>query len=302
MRNVSWRSRARQLTDPVWLGRTVDGYANLIAARLRKLAGEGSTGMLPMSGHVSGHGEGAVFFRDGQVIYAESARTPMLLTRAAGLGLTHEEPREPFSRNYAGKAELVVAPSVSRIASMLTQAEPTIDATTELVSSDYRFAKFRPGCGPPVVHVRRIHVEALLAEVQRRRAVLRQLAAVITPDTMITRKPSLDAPSAQVSRAQWAVLVRAGRETTPRDVAMQLGQSVFGTTIEAHRLITLGLLVAPVRQRPPNGGPATQAPAPQAQAAHAPASQSSASQSSATQAQAAHAPALAMSFMRAVCG
>ena len=53
------------------------GYANLIEARLRKLAATGSTGMLPMSGR----GDGAIFFRGGQVVYAESSRTPAPLRR-----------------------------------------------------------------------------------------------------------------------------------------------------------------------------------------------------------------------------
>ena len=73
MSQISRRARVRQLADSVWPGRTVNGYANLIAARLRKLADEGSTGMLP----VSGRGDGAIFFRGGQVVYAESSRTPL---------------------------------------------------------------------------------------------------------------------------------------------------------------------------------------------------------------------------------
>jgi hypothetical protein len=234
----------------------VDGYANLIAARLRKLAGEGSTGMLPMSGP----GESAIYFRDGQVVYVESSRTPIPALRAVGLaalGLVHDGTRESNGTHHdsgnspgephAGTGELVPMPSASMLAATLAVTEPTIDAATELLSSDYRFAKFRHGDCPPVDRVRPIPVETLLTEVDRRRAVLRQLAEIITPDTMVARQSSLDSPSAQVSRAQWAVLVRAGGGTTPRILAMQLGQSVFGTTIEVYRLIALGLLVAPGR-------------------------------------------------------
>ena len=87
MSQNSRRTRVRQLAESVWPGRTVNGYANLIAARLRKLADEGSTGMLP----VSGRGDGAVFFRGGQVVYAESSRTSLPSLRTSGLaalGLT----------------------------------------------------------------------------------------------------------------------------------------------------------------------------------------------------------------------
>ena len=66
MSEVSQRTRVRRLADSVLPGRTVGGYANLIEARLRKLAAVGSTGMLPMSGH----GDGAIFFRGGQVVYS----------------------------------------------------------------------------------------------------------------------------------------------------------------------------------------------------------------------------------------
>jgi RNA polymerase sigma-70 factor (ECF subfamily) len=40
MSQISRRTRVRQLAESVWPGRTVNGYANLIAARLRKLADE----------------------------------------------------------------------------------------------------------------------------------------------------------------------------------------------------------------------------------------------------------------------
>jgi hypothetical protein len=263
----------------------VDGYANLIAARLRRLAAEGSTGMLPMSGP----GDSAIFFRDGQVVYAESSRTPMPPARTVGLaalGLLHGDARESAGRQTDGEraggqradsqhasarqasgasgagqpastGELVRVPSVSLLADVLAVTEPTIDAATELVSSDYRFAKFRHGDRPPVDQVRPIPVETLLTEVDRRRAVLRQLMAVVTPDTVVVRRPSLDTPSAQASRAQWALLARAGGGTTPRGLALQLGQSVFGTTIEAYRLIVLGLLAVSGREPAPGGAPVT---------------------------------------------
>lgn len=254
MRHATWRTRVRQLADPAWLGRTVDGYANLIAARLRKLAGEGSTGMLPMSGH----GESAIFFRDGKIVYAESGRTPVpRAADLAALGLTHGETRVSADQVRVGTAEVACAPSASRLASMIALAEPTIDAATELLSSDYRYAKFRPGGAPPAGHARPILVDTLLAEVQRRRGVLRQLAAIVTPDTTIVRQPSLGSPSVQVSRGQWAVLVRVGEGTTPRGLAMGLSQSVFGTTIEVYRLVALGLLTVPGHQPASAGGPDT---------------------------------------------
>lgn len=236
----------------------MNGYANLIAARLRKLADEKSTGMLP----VSGNGDGAIFFRDGQVSYAESSRTPVAaphLVGLAALGLVPAEAPPSFGGDYPGETALVATGSVGRLLGVLAVTEPVIDALTELLSSESRYAKFRPG-DPPAAQVRPVPVEALLTEVQRRHAVLRQLAPVVTPDTAVARDPSLDSPAAQVSPSQWALLVRAVDLATPRGLAMHLGRSVFGTTIEVGRLVTLGLLTVPGRQAASAGGPAAARP------------------------------------------
>jgi hypothetical protein len=258
MSQISRRARVRQLADSVWPGRTVNGYANLIAARLRKLADEESTGMLP----VSGRGEGAIFFRGGQVVYAESSRTPLPGPRATGLDVLGLLPADTPVTRGEGHAGAVAVRPASRLGGLLDLTELVVDALTELLSSESRYAKFRQADVLPVGQGRPIGVETLLAEVQRRHEVLRQLAPVITPDTAVGCEPYLGAPSAQVSPLQWALLGRAAEVTTPRLVAMQLGRSVFGTTIEAYRLVELGLLVVPGRQSGPAGGQAAQRPAP----------------------------------------
>jgi hypothetical protein len=234
----------------------VNGYANLIGARLRKLADEGDTGVLP----VSGHGDGAIFFRGGRVIYAESSRTPLPMPSTIGLaalGLAEVplEPPESPAAGQGGAGDLVTARSVSRITRTLVVTEAVIDAVADLLSNDSRYAKFRRSDDPPAAQVRPISVETLLAEVQRRHEVLRQFAEVLTPDTEIRREPTLDSPSAQVSQVQWTLLVRAGQGTTPRGLALQLGRSVFGTTIEVSRLIELGLLAVPGRPAAPAADP-----------------------------------------------
>jgi hypothetical protein len=228
----------------------VSGYANLIAARLRKLAAEGSTGMLPMSGH----GDGAIFFYGGQVVYAESSRTPAPPRREGGpaaLGLALGDASAP-----SAGAEPAAVPSLARLVAVLALTEPTIDAITDLVSSESRYAKFRPSDAPPVAQPSPLSMELVLTEVERRRQVLRQLAPVVTADTTIARHAPRDSPRFQVSAPQWALLVRAGDGTTPRTLAMALGRSVFGTTIEVYRLLALGLLAAPGQPRTPSAGQA----------------------------------------------
>ena len=244
MSQVAKCARVRRLADSVLPGRvlpgrTVGGYANLIEARLRKLAATGSTGMLPMSGH----GDGAIFFRGGRVVYAESTRVPTPARRAVGLaalGLVATD-AGPASTG----AELVVAPSFDRLVDMLAFTEPTIDAITELLSSESRYAKFRPSHYPPSGQMSPLPIETVLTEVERRRQVLRQLAPVVTTDSPVVRFAPRDPPRFQVSAAQWALLVRTGDGSTPRTLALALGRSVFGTTIEVYRLLALGLLIVP---------------------------------------------------------
>jgi hypothetical protein len=238
----------------------VNGYANLIAARLRKLADKQSTGILP----VSGRGDGAVFFRDGQVIYAESSRTSLPGPRATGRNVLGSLPAQaPLSRSEgpASEAGTLAARPASTLGGLLQLTEPIVDALTELLSSESRYAKFRHADVLPVGRGRPMAVDTLLAEVKRRHEVLRQLAPVITPDTGISCESSISLPSAQVTPAQWALLGRAAEATTPRLVAMQLGRSVFGTTIEAYRLAELGLLAVAGYQPAPADGRAAGRPA-----------------------------------------
>ena len=261
MSQVTTRARAHRLADSVRPGRvvpgrTVGGYVNLIEARLRKLAATRSTGLLPMSGH----GDGAIFFRGGRVVYAESTRTPTPARRTGGLaalGLAATDASPPSDGGEPGAAS-----SFDRLVHLLALTEPIIDAITELLSSESRYAKFRPGDDPSTGPMSPLPIEAVLTEVERRRQVLRQLAPVVTADSPIVRFAPGDPDSFQVSASQWAVLVRTGGGSTPRTVALALGRSVFGTTIEVGRLLALGLLVVPGHARAITSGAPAPAPRP----------------------------------------
>jgi hypothetical protein len=249
------------------MGREVNGYANLIAARLRKLAETGGTGMLP----VSGSGDGAFFLRDGRIVHAESGHASprrVVGLAALGLGATQAGPapyddqrdgEQPATERRADEqsgaeqpggarasgAELVAVRSIGRVTGLLAITELTIDAATDLLSSESRYAKFRQFDVPFQAHVRPIPVAILLTEVERRHRVLRQLADVVTADTRVVRNGSPGWPRLQVSRPQWALVMGIGDGRTPRSLAMELGRSVFATTIEIYRLILLGLLAVP---------------------------------------------------------
>jgi hypothetical protein len=220
MTQVPRLTRARQLTASVWPGRT-DGSPSPGVTRLRKLAAARSSGTLPFPG-VS---EGAVYLRHGQVAAAECLRTP-------GPGQAGSLPDS--------------ADPVGRLSAALAATEPTLDALLELLSAGGRPARFRSAPGPAAVagHLQ-LPVDGLLAEVARRQRLLRQLAPVLTADTVVVRCPATRSPQIRVSATQWAVLIRVRDGATPRELAWQLRRSVFGTTTEIYRLLALRLLSVP---------------------------------------------------------
>jgi hypothetical protein len=96
-----------------------------------------------------------------------------------------------------------------------------------------------------------------MTEVSRRYEVMLQVAVLLTPDTAVARDPRPRAGAFQVSDTQWAILIRVSSPVTPRGLALELGQSVFSTTIEVFRMVTLDLLsVVGASSRPAgqNGG------------------------------------------------
>jgi hypothetical protein len=213
--------RARQLTASLLASRPTDDNGDLVAGRLQKLATAGSTGMLPFSGS----GEGAIYFQDGRVVHAESDRTPGL------------------DGAVSGQADEL--PPLAKLLALRTATEPVLDATLELLTSQQRYAKFRPSRRPAATLIPGIGVDALLAEIRRRQRLINQLSELLTPDTAVTRNPGLRTDSIRISAWQWALLIRVGHSRTPRDLAWDLGRSVFGTTIDTYRLLVLRLLSAP---------------------------------------------------------
>ncbi len=224
---------ASRLAATIRPGRA-DGYADLIAARLRRLAAAGRTGMLPFTGD----SDGAIYFSGGRVVFAESARTPASARRPGA------RPRGPGSAAVAA----------------LAAAEPIADATLDLLASQSSPARFRSAKMPAAGLADGFSVTSLLAEAARRQRILGQLAGIVQADTIIVRNPRLARQQVQVSAPQWAVLIRVRDGSTARTLAWDLGRSVFGMTIDVYRLLALGLLSAaecPARPgtRPPREPP-----------------------------------------------
>jgi hypothetical protein len=186
----------------------LNDYNQQIAARLSRLAATNCTGALPVSGYSSG----AIYLLDGRVVGAESSRTPA----AADPG------GAPLSR-------------------AVSIAESAIDAALDLLSSRSTCSRFRPSKIPPDTDTISVSVSGLLAEVTRRRQLLQQMAG-FTADLALARNHVLPADRVQLTAAEWALLIRVRPRSTARDLAWALRRSVFGTTVDVHRLMLLGLL------------------------------------------------------------
>jgi hypothetical protein len=205
---------AGRLAASVRPGRAAEGYGSLIAARLRRLAGAGRTGVLPFAGPT----DGALYFGEGRIVFAESAGTP--------------------GRVIGAPPEGAAAPAA------LAAAEPIADAALDLVQSRSSPSRFRSAKVPAAGPTEGFGVDSLLAEVARRQNVLEQIASMVRADTTVVRSPRLNARSVQVPASQWALLVRVADGSTARALAWELRRSVFGTTIDVYRLMALRLLSA----------------------------------------------------------
>jgi hypothetical protein len=213
--------RARQLTSPVVPARSAESQVDRVAARLRKIAAGHGTGRLPFTGSNSG----AIYLTEGKVAHAESRGTPGP-DRAQLAVPGYGDPSQRFGRIVAIRAV----------------TEATVDAVLDLLSSESRLSRFRPARAQPAAAALSIPLDALLAEVARRQRLLRQMSAVLTADTAVVRNPNIPQDAIRVSALQWALLIRMGPVSTPRDLAWALGRSLFSTTAEIYRLLTLRLI------------------------------------------------------------
>ena len=185
-----------------------------VAIRLGKLAEAGQTGSL----HLSGDSGGVIYVSEGDIVAADSRRTPSLTDR--------------IGTEKAGS-----------LAWGWLATEATIDAAMELMSARPRHVRFtEPEEEPDLPGIPGMPLTALMAEVTRRHNLLEQIAAVLTPDTAVARNLRLRSRAVHVSDGQWAILLQLGQPVTPRALALGLGQSVFGMTIEVYRMVIMDLV------------------------------------------------------------
>ncbi|WP_433421200.1 hypothetical protein ACQP1V_09905 [Microtetraspora malaysiensis] len=213
-----------------------------LIVRLGKLADSGQTGVLRVSGALGG----AFYLSEGDVVYAESKRTPepsKWLVQPQGHPGEADTARSQATRG--GPAAAVDAETAGSLEWSFAVREATVDAALELLSGGSRNSprhRFRELETPAVGRLNGMPFPMLLAEVTRRQEIVKQLSGSVTADTTVVRNPHIAAPGLQVSALQWALLIRTGERSTPRDLAWELEHSVFSTTVEVFRLITLRLL------------------------------------------------------------
>jgi hypothetical protein len=256
--------------------RSAESYASSLATRLDKIAEAGSTGVLPFAGDC----DGALYFQDGEIIYAESARTPgpaggppvplpgvasavaPSAARSAPSGRAAQRASSAARTAGRGRPAELAGPAAV-LAALLAAGEPTVDAALQLWTSQAQPGRFRSGRPSGAAPVFSLTVPSLLAEIARREELLSQLAATVTCDTSVMRNPQLTAPRVRVTGPQWALLIRVGHASTPRDLAWACQRSVFSTTIEVYRLLALRVLLpaalAQEEDPPVSRGPAAAA-------------------------------------------
>jgi hypothetical protein len=195
-----------------------------VALRLGKLAEAARTGSLDLSGDSGG----VIYVSEGDIVAADSRRTPSLAAR------TRKEEAGSFEWTWLA-------------------TEATVDAAMDLMSVRPRHVRFTEpeDTGPGIPAIPRMPLATLMAEVTRRHRLLEQIAAVLTPDVAVARNLRLRSRAVHVSDSQWAILMQLGQPGTPRELALELGQSVFGTTIEVYQMVVMDLVsVAGATGRP----------------------------------------------------
>jgi hypothetical protein len=231
--------------------------------RLLDLAAKGVTGAL----HLNGRRGGIVYLLRGEVAHVESALTPGV----AALLLRPEYSEEAWARVIpslrkgetddvaTAAAELlrtVVGPAHAEVLRRGAMADAALAAFGIPAPEAARTRpRFRPGERHWCPVGRTVSVAALLAEVNRRGAVLARLAPGVAPGLPVDRSPRLWFDPVRLTASQWDVVRLADGARTPQDIAWLLGHGVFATTVAVHQLARLGVVAVTDRHTPPGAAP-----------------------------------------------
>jgi hypothetical protein len=234
-----------------WAGRT------RAADRLFELSSENATGAL----HLNGPGGGTIFLVDGRIDYVESVLTPgveALLLRpprtdpAGWAELVPALRRGEVARTEAARTaatRLLRNQSASAVEAEILRRTASADAALAALGpavpeTARTRTRFRPDERHWCPSVRTFAVVDVLAEVDRRKALLARMTLGIRPDRVVRRAPQLPIERVRLTAAQWNVACAADGERAAQDIAWALGHGVFATTMVIHQLARLGVLTA----------------------------------------------------------
>ncbi len=231
-------------------------FRQAVSPMLSRLAAERATGVLLRE-------TGALYLSDGEVVHAESPRSPgldVLLT--TGGVLDTDGWREAVDTAGAGLRVgrfLVDSGRVARGALELCHAGALFDAAYFVLGPSSAPASFRYGAAHWLGPIRPVPLAAVEREARRRRDLLHRIwPDPATDDAPLIRAARLEAQP--VPARQGAVLGQVDGFRTAAEISLTLGRPAFHTLVDIRRLAAAGL-ISTARPGPPKAPRTPPAPA-----------------------------------------
>jgi hypothetical protein len=226
-----------------------------VSPMLHRLAAERATGVLLRE-------SGSLYLSDGEVVHAESPRSPGLdVLLSAGGVLDTDGWREAVDTAGAklrvGRF-LVDSGRVAKGTLELCHAGALFDAAYFVLGPSSAPARFRYGAAHWLGPIRPVPVATITREALRRRDLLHR----IWPDAAADDAPLMRAvgrSSPPVPIRQGAVLDQINGFRTAADISLTLGRPTFHTLVAVRRLAAAGL-ISPAPPHPSRTPPAPDAP------------------------------------------
>ncbi|WP_247223063.1 hypothetical protein [Streptomyces scabiei] len=230
-------------------------FRQAVSPMLSRLAAERATGVLLRE-------SGSLYLSEGEVVHAESPRSPGLdVLLATGGVLDRDGWREAVDTAGAGLRVgrfLVDSGRVARGALELCHAGALFDAAYFVLGPSSAPASFRYGAAHWLGPIRPVPVAAVAREARRRRDLLHRIwPDAETDDAPLTR--AADRGVSPVPARQGAVLGQVNGLRTAAEISLTLGRPAFHTLVDVRRLAAAGLISAtrpsPVGTPPAPAGP-----------------------------------------------
>jgi hypothetical protein len=229
---------------------SADGAAR--PERLLELAAEQATGAL----YLNGRWGGTIFLDRGRIGYVESVLTPgieaLLLRRAYNDEHSWAELVAGLRRGETAAAitaagQLLRSSSASAVDTEILRRSALADAALAVLGTAVpeparSRMRFRPGEKHWCETMTTFAVPDVLAEVNRRKAILGRMTLGVQPRRVVRRVPKLPIERIRLTATQWNIAQSADGSTTPLDLAWLLGHGAFATTVAVHQLARLGVV------------------------------------------------------------